>query len=170
MEVHREASLRTDRALQGSVAGVLYVRRVLEGTKRCVEGNGVDDVLVKDLGRDFMSNLAHQLHLHRLGDLGRPRGLSEAWGSVVGTSMEPETGVLATVLTPITVDGEIYGTWRGDAETDITSPLFRFPNTTVRLAGLGAPGGTRPFPGARDCVECSIKDPVRGELVRRSCE
>lgn len=50
----------------------------LGGTKHGVENDEVNDVSVTDLGRDFTSNLAHQIDVYRLSDLRRPGRLSDA--------------------------------------------------------------------------------------------
>lgn len=78
MKINREASRRADCTPHDSLDGALANRGVQEGPKRGVECDRVNDVLVKDLGRNLTINVAKQVDVNQISDLGKPGALSNA--------------------------------------------------------------------------------------------
>lgn len=68
IKVHCDSALRAKGIPQSSTDRVVSDRVVYECAKSGVGSNGVDDVLVKDLCRDFRSSLTAHFGCYQQGD------------------------------------------------------------------------------------------------------
>lgn len=92
--------------------------------QRGVKSNAVDDVLVKDLFRGFKRNFTDHLFRTRLSDSKGACIFTNTLGECRWYLHLNQDGMLSDSLLPNPADGYIDGTWRGEANLGVFSPIF----------------------------------------------